>query len=228
MESSNKIGQRKPRQPDSYHEGLAGRLPHPAVQIMSLLGLAVLAQAMHGFALLALGCCVLALAIGISALRLLHLLRRTRWIFISLLLIFAYATPGSPCLAQLGVFSPGCAGVLDGGIQLIRLLTVLAGLSMLLTLLSPVQLTGGLFILLHPVRYLGFSRERLAVRLALTLHYAENAMHDTAHDWRASLTSLSSHAQAGGDIIELELLPFSLQDWLLVIAMGLLVFGVVW
>lgn len=228
MNIRNKADRRRADLPRPDQEAATRWLPHPAAQIMIWICLAVLVQAMHGLVLMAFGSAVLALAMAVCALRLIRLLRRTRWIFISLLLIYAYATPGTPCLAQLGAFSPGCEGMLEGGMQLMRLLTVLAGLSVLLALLPTAQLIGGLFILAYPLRFLGFSRERLAVRLALTLGYAESAMHDTASDWRASLAGLLLPAQAHGDSIELNLLPFKPGDWGVVVVACLVVLGVVW
>jgi energy-coupling factor transporter transmembrane protein EcfT len=208
------------------HNARGGWMPHPAVQILLWLCLALLAQNLHGAALLLLGGGMVALALALDATRLFTLLRRSRWIFLSLLLIYAYAMPDDPWFAQLGAFSPGRAGVLDGLVQMGRLIIMLSGLSVVLTLLTTAQLIAGLYSLLYPLRYLGVSRERIAVRLALTLRYAESAMLDSASDGLRSLAQLNLPVQAMPDNVELHLAPLAVRDWLLLLATALLMAGV--
>lgn len=206
----------------------SGWMPHPAAQITIWIIVAVLSQALHGYVLVALAAFMLALSVWVCRAKLRSLLRRTRWIFISLVLIYAYATPGTACWPQLGVFSPGCEGMYDGLVQLTRLLVMLAALAILLARLSTAQLVSGLYTLTYPLRFLGISRERIAVRLALTLGYAESALRDTAQDWRASMASSINPVQTGTDSIELQLLPFTLRDWLLLVLAGAVLLGAVW
>lgn len=201
---------------------------HPAAQITVWICLTVLAQAMHGIVLMVFCLVLLALAVRVCASRLFTLLRRTRLIFISLLLIYGFATPGESCWTQLGWFSPSCEGLTDGVMQLTRLLSVLAGLAVLLTWLSITQLISGLYTLAYPLHYLGMSREKLVVRLALTLGYADLAMKDTAKDWRVSIASLIKPVQPDSESIELQLLPFMPRDWLVIILAGAVVVGVMW
>lgn len=155
-------------------------------------------------------------ALLLSARKLLQLLRRTRWILLSLLLIYAYTTPGQPLLDALGMFSPSREGLSDGVLQLARLLVALAGLAILLERLHRQQLIAGLYTLLAPLNLIGVSRERVAIRLALTLHYAEVAMLRETHTWQDHLRSLfEPHAESGKQI-ELPLYRFGIGDGLLV------------
>lgn len=193
-------------------------IPHPAVQILVWVLLALLAQRVHPLALLVLSSVLFVLALRLCAAQLLRLLRRTRWILFSLLLIYAYTTPGTALWAPLGVFAPTREGLLDGLLQLGRLLCVLSGLAILLELLPQTQLISGLYTLAYPMRWLGLSRERIAVRLALTLEYAESAMSDTAKDWRTSISSAMQPATSGAAHIELRLQPFGAIDVLLLLA----------
>jgi len=162
-------------------------MPHPSVLIFLWVCLTIAMQSLQATALLFAGVPLLIAAYALSAARLLILLRRTRWIMLSLLLIYAYATPGAAVWASLAQFSPSYEGLSDGLLQLCRLAFALAGLAILLGVLSQPQLIGGLYTLAYPLRYLGLSRERIAVRLALTLHYAESAMLDTSGNWRDSI-----------------------------------------
>lgn len=218
--------------------------PHPAVLILFLFGLVIKTQSFQLFELLMVMCPLIVLALIFFPLRFITLLKRLRWIMLSLLLIYGYATPGSavwqvsewPLLAQ---FSPTMEGLITGLLQLARVVTVLAALAILAGLLSQQQLMSGLYYLIYPLRYMGLSPEKLVMRLALTMQYAEAALLDTARkttlspcgtqDWRASLgqimTPMSNQSVHGMDLpvtiglpatIDLPYIPLKAQDalWL--------------
>lgn len=164
---------------------------HPATQILIWCVLVAATQFLSPVRLLVAGGVVLSIAFVLSRHKFVQLLRRTRWIMFSLWLIYAYTTPGQPLSVSLGSFSPSLEGLQDGLLQLMRLLMALAGLAILLDRLHRQQLIAGLYTLFAPLQWLGLSRERLAVRLALTLHYAEVAML-RSQSWQDSLGSLTS------------------------------------
>jgi len=149
---------------------------HPATQILTWVLLIATTQALGIIELISVSVLVLLCAYAICAKRFIQLLRRTRWIMLSLVLIYAYSTPGQTMWAVLGMFSPSYEGLTGGALQLARLLVVLGGLAVLLERLPKEQLISGLYTLFVPLQWCGISRERLAVRLALTLHYAELEM----------------------------------------------------
>ena len=192
-------------------------MPHPAVLTLLWVCLTIAMQSLQATGLLLVGVPLLVVACTLSAAHFFTLLRRTRWIMLSLLLIYAYATPGEAVWTSLAQFSPTYEGLLDGLLQLCRLSFALAGLSILLSLLSQQQLITGLYTLAYPLRYVGLSRERVAVRLALTLHYAESAMLYTAADWRGSIEHLLTSAEIKQNSIELHTTPFTLRDGLLLV-----------
>lgn len=201
-------------------------IPHPAVQILIWMLLALLAQRLQPLALLVLTSALFALALKLSAKQLLSLIRRTRWILFSLLLIYAFTTPGTALVTQLGVMSPTREGLLDGLLQLGRLASVLSGLAILLALLTQAQLISGLYSLAYPLRWFGLSRERVAVRLALTLAYAESAMSDTASDWRSTIREAMQPSTGGVEHIELHLQPFGAIDAILLLVCAAVLTGV--
>jgi energy-coupling factor transporter transmembrane protein EcfT len=196
------------------------------MQILLWVLLALLAQRLQPLTLLVLNGILFALALRLCAKQLLSLLRRTRWILFSLLLIYAYTTPGTALWPQLGIVSPTREGVLDGLLQLGRLLSVLSGLAILLALLPQAQLVSGLYTLAYPLRWFGLSRERIAVRLALTLEHAESAMRDTAKDWRSTIGAALQPSTNGAEHIELRLHAFGVVDVLLLIACAATLIGV--
>jgi energy-coupling factor transporter transmembrane protein EcfT len=189
---------------------------HPAAQILTWCLLVAILQFLALEILLIAAGFVLLIALLLSAHKLMQLLRRTRWIMLSLLLIYAYTTPGQPLLDGLGMFSPSREGLSDGVLQLIRLLSALAGLAILLDRLHRQHLIAGLYILFAPLRLIGVSRERVAVRLALTLHYAEVTMLRETHTWQDNLRSLFEPHGETSKQMELTLYRFGVGDGLLV------------
>lgn len=206
---------------------------HPAAQILAWCLLVAAMQVLAPDALLIAAGLVLLCAFAVSRHKFMQLLRRTRWIMLSLLLIYTYSTPGRALLDGLGIFSPTREGLADGTLQLTRLLAVLASLAILLDRLHRQQLIAGLYVLFAPLHLIGLSRERLAVRLALTLHYAEVAMLRGKGGWQDTLGSLlEPHGvtEDGGQktedrTMELPLSRFAIADALLLGFALLLLWG---
>jgi len=200
--------------------------PHPAVQILVWIMLALLVQRLQGFALLVTCVVLILLALKLCSEQMLSLIKRTRWILVVLLFIYAYTTPGGAVFSQFGIWSPTWEGLSDGATQLGRLLSVLAGLAILLTLLSQAGLISGLYSLMYPLVWFGLSRERFAVRLALTLENAESAMRDTASDWRRTIGDALQPNASATSHIELNVHAFRLIDVFVLLACVVLMIGV--
>jgi len=193
---------------------------HPATQISVWCALVAAMQFLTPAILFVTGALALSLAFALSRHKFLQLVRRTRWILFSLWLIYAYSTPGQSLWDA--PFSPSIEGLLDGGLQLTRLLVALAGLAILLERLPRQQLMAGLYSLFAPLEWLGMSRERLAVRLALTLHYAEVAMLRERRNWQDWLHSLFEPHGEVSKSMELPVYRFTRLDALLLAAALLL------
>lgn len=198
------------------------RMPHPAVLIFVWVCLAVATQTLSSRALLGAGAALLIVAYMQNAARLRSLLRRTRWILFSLLLIYAYVTPGTALWPALAQFSPTLEGLYGALLQLSRIVAALAALAILLNLLSRQQLVSGLYVLAYPLRFVGIARERAAVRLALTLHYAESALTPTTQGWRARMDEMLTQpdGESTFDDIELHCPALTLRDGLLAVGAG--------
>jgi energy-coupling factor transport system permease protein len=196
---------------------------HPATQIFTWCLLAAILQLLKFDALLLACGTVLLCAVFVARHKFVQLLRRTRWIMLSLLLIYAWSTPGVALYGPFGVFSPSREGLQDGLSQLLRLLAALAALAILLDRLHRMQLIAGLYTLFAPLQWLGGLRERFAVRLALTLHYAEAAMLRGKRGWQETLDGLlEPHGEPTREM-ELPLYRFGYGDaLLLVFALSLL------
>ena len=187
---------------------------HPAVKIYIWACLAVVTQVLSGnYQLLFAGMLIL-LATAICKTRFFLILRRTRWIMISAFVVYAYAGSGDTLWPQLGVFSPVSTGVIDGFVQLSRLLSILAGLSLLLAFLNNTQLIAGLHSLTYPLSVFGRIRERVIVRLALTVQFAETILIDNKKNWYKSIEQGLQDLPVTSDTIELTTIRLTLRDWI--------------
>lgn len=99
---------------------------------------------------------------------------------------------------------------------------MLAGLAILLGFLFRHQFISGMYILLYPFRYVGLLHERLAVRFALALQYAESAIMDTTVNCRSSIPQLLPPAEVSSCSIKLHILPILIRDGMLLMTGSIL------
>ncbi len=165
---------------------------HPASLILLWLALLVALATRNG-TLLILASLLLTLCALFKASTHLHrLLRRSRWLMLSLCVVFIWMTPGTPLLLLPGASSEGLHLAIEHGA---RLLLALASLALVLQALSAVELVAGMHALLSPLRCLGISPDRMAVRLMLTLEEVESVRDEAA--------SLRKPASAPADMLSL-------------------------
>lgn len=150
------------------------------------------------------------------------LLRRTRWLLLSLVLVYAFATPGEALLPAWGNYGPSREGLLSGGQQALRLLCLLATLALLLDALPRARILAGLYLLLKPFASLGVNIDRIAVRVWLTLYYAEQEESGSAGGWRERLRAALAHEAEAGQTIPLAVGHVSRTDYLVLAAAMLL------
>jgi energy-coupling factor transporter transmembrane protein EcfT len=156
---------------------------HPSIRLILWGAVTVYAQTLEGIGLAAVAAVVLAGTLLTAPARLCALLRRARWLLLSIAVLFAFATPGEALSPALGSASPTLDGIQLGCTHLARLAIVLALLAALLHVTAPEQLVSALHGLLRPMDALGLPRDRIAVRLMLVLRYVD------AHGGRRRPTS---------------------------------------
>lgn len=147
---------------------------HPASLLLAWLSMALALQWLPLIWLLGLTPFILLLTLRHAAHRFLLMLRRARWLLLSILILFALATPGEtlPLVpAALGITREGCQLALT---HTLRLTLLLALLALLLEHLGIPQLISGLYTLLSPMKN-SPQRSRMALRLMLVLQYIEQA-----------------------------------------------------
>lgn len=110
-------------------------------------------------------------ALWVDATLLFTMLRRVRWLLMSVVILFLWMTPGvflTGVGGDLGVTIEGALAALE---HVSRLLAVIALLALLLSRMSHGEIVSGLYTLLAPLGVLGVNRRSMAVRLMLTLEY---------------------------------------------------------
>lgn len=196
---------------------------HPLLRILGLLELAVMVQFLSVTALAALsgGIALLAYLRYQPLCRL--MLRRTRWLLVTMWLIFTFSTPGEYVPGWPMWLSPTYEGMISGGSQMLRLLAMLTGLVLLLGSTPREELMSALYQLMRPLRGMGASPQRFAARLWLTLEYLEHPQFGR----RSAYQSLPLMLQDDSFVLEkekiaIEIVPFRPIDWTLAMMMTLI------
>jgi energy-coupling factor transporter transmembrane protein EcfT len=196
---------------------------HPSLRILALILLAVSVQSLHALALLVIGIILFIIALWLHASLLRRMLYRSRWLLLTLLLIFAFTTPGEYLEWWYFNIAPTYEGISLGMLQAGRLVIMLTGLSILLGTTQPDALMAGIFPLLSPLRSIGLSPERFTARLWLTIHYVEQAPSVTNGAALSGLEKFEAIDLAVGvEHIHFSLLVLSRMDWAIVLATCLL------
>jgi len=177
---------------------------HPATRILLFVICAVTLQWLHHAALAGLSAALIVLLAQSRGREFVVLMRRARFLLFSLLAIYAFATPGESFIPAWGAMSPTLEGVQSGALQAWRLAVLLAALGLLLGTTTREKLLAGLYVLLRPFKVLGVDAERIAVRLWLTLHYAEGAARPKGSTWLPSLRQALEPASAVASVVTLE------------------------
>lgn len=164
---------------------------HPAVFVTAGFFLIVHTQLSGPLALCVESLLLFAVALGLARGRFLRSLKRLRYVFLALALLFAWQTPGRLVWPLLGAFSPSVEGVFEAAEQALRVACVLAIVNALLARLGPDEWLESCHALGAPLQRLGLPVERFALRLRLVLDYVG----DRALDWRSLLDSAQSEPE---------------------------------
>ena len=148
---------------------------HPVISLVSFVVLTAFVV-LGGLANILIG----ALLLGFLYIKLDHqawpaawrLLRRMRWLFLSIAVIYLWLTPGVPLIPVPVAFAPWLPtvdGLWQGGLRIAALVVIVSAASLLLHVTPREQILAALCWLLMPLGAVGIPHERFAVRAALTL-----------------------------------------------------------
>jgi energy-coupling factor transporter transmembrane protein EcfT len=121
-------------------------------------------------------------------------LKRFRWFFLVLIAIFAFNTPGEHLADWPFIISPTYEGITAGFTQTLRIVVMLAAISLILVFNTKQQLISGFYFIFSPLKKIfGLKVERFATRLWLTLHYVElQRENKSPHDFFNRLKAMTS------------------------------------
>ena len=146
---------------------------HAFVKIILLIALLLIVNLLNVKWVVMLCIILCALAMLVRNSQFLRVLIRMRWLWLSLLLIYALSTPGEYIMYFPSPIEPTFEGVEAGVLQIFRLCTAIACLHLLFSTSKKEDLLVALYYLLTPLKWLGFNVEQFAARLFLTLDYVE-------------------------------------------------------
>lgn len=181
---------------------------HPFVKILCFVLILLLTNTLSDEWLICLCMALCFMAVCLNKYNFLRVLRRMRWLFISLLIIYAFTTPGEYIPEFLAYSSPTYEGCVLGLMQIAKLLIALASLSLLFSSSSKQDLIAGLYMLLTPLKLLGLNAERFSARLLLTLDYVEEFAVDANH--KVTFNQLDAIHMTANEILEPQLIDLHL------------------
>lgn len=153
-------------------ETLNGHI-HPSVKILAFIVISLLVSLYKLHALIALNMICLLLVIHFRAHTFLTLIKRLRWLFFFIFIIYAFTSPGEYVDAWPLQIKPTYEGVRHAILQILRLLLTLQALSILLTTVNKVQFISGLYHLIRPLKIHSDIYKKFLLRLWLTIDFIE-------------------------------------------------------
>lgn len=148
----------------------ANRRPHPTSLILFGMASLVAASSRDGSQLILAFAILMLIALITARTHFGKLIRRSRWLLLTILILFGWLTPGTPLPVLPGA---SAEGLQLAATNIAYLLIAISVVACLLTVLPPPELVAGLRSLLAPLARLNVSPDRIAVRLALTLEQVE-------------------------------------------------------
>lgn len=201
---------------------------HPIVKILWFIFVLLLINFLSNHWLWALCMVLCALAGKLHFSSFLRVIKRMRWLFISIFIIYAFGTPGE-YIQQFPVnLSPTYEGLQLGLSQISKLLIALALLSILFATSTKENLMSGLYLLLSPLKLLSCDVERFTARLILTLDYVEELAGKQGQKFHFhqldDIYSATDNLRTEKTIV-LESIPFSNWDKLMMVTLVISPFG---
>lgn len=185
---------------------------HPATLLLAWVAFLLVLPTLTSGELILLLLPVLAAAFLLARARAAAMLRRARWLLLSIALLFAFATPGVALSNFLGDAGITHEGLTLAAEHLTRLLLLLATLAVLHETLGTAGLLSGLHWILAPLQGWRNLRERIVVRLMLVIDFVESGQ----GSWRRWL----GEDDVGPRSLALSVRPSGWRDALVLLLVG--------
>lgn len=186
---------------------------HPSLKLALLMLLAVALQSLELRVLAMVGGTLSAIAMYRHGALVRKILFRSRWLLLTLLLVYAFTTPGEYLPGWDG-YAPTYEGLHQGLVQAARLTIMLVGLALLLGTTPREDLMAGIYHLIQPLGRIGVSPDRFTARLWLTLHYVEVEQPKRHVSFQERFESASDAGEKDArTLVRLNLPRFAVRDW---------------
>lgn len=203
---------------------------HPATKIAAFILIAILIPHLKVLALFGLAFILSFALIHFRVKSFISTMLRMRWLMLSLLLIYAYTTPGEYLPYGSIDWAPTYEGVREGLIQVLRICLVLASISLLMATSKKESLMAGIYTIIKPLRFLSVTPERFTARLYLTLHYIEDTkkqkkLQDQTTSWQEKFQASLYQSQEvlPSEKVYLEVPRFALVDGICIFVLLILI-----
>lgn len=138
--------------------------------------------------------------------------RRSRWLLLIMGVTQMWSASSSGIQIGWGLSLPSVLGIWSAVDLWGRWLLMLAALALLMSHLSRERLLSGILALLLPLHWLGVDTQSIAVRLGLTLHYAEQMLQEQT-SFTQRIQQLHHLPVVGADTVQPLLLPHDEWRW---------------
>lgn len=105
------------------------------------------------------------------------MLKRLKWLFLSILVIYLFFTPGQLLFTDV-MWGPTYEGVRQGFLRVGALVLLVAGVNLLITTTEQDDFLSATMWCLRPLSLFGLDHERLAVRITLTVDAVSQIRHE--------------------------------------------------
>ena len=109
------------------------------------------------------------------------MLLRLRWFLFSIVIVYGWLTPADTHAEHASVWLPSLQGLSLGLMRVYGLILIVTAVAYLLSITSRQQLVAAIYWLCAPLALIGLERERLVVRLMLSLDYVAQLQQQLAH-----------------------------------------------
>lgn len=169
---------------------------HPIIYLLLIILMAVLMHLLPPIAI-ALYALVIMLGLNASGWQFWGRIFKRMWlVWVSILLIMAFNTPGEIVVSLPGQLHITYQGLYQGALQIARLSLMLLLIALMTSALSRSQLLSAFYCISQPLRLLGLSPDRLATRLWLTIAYIEQHQRDAFSRGKNSASILDEFLQS--------------------------------
>lgn len=101
----------------------------------------------------------------------LRIIRRMKWFFLSILIVYLWFTPGSPFMGIDVTGMPTEEGLKTGALRVLSLALIIFAVNYFVTTIARIKLVEAIIWLLYPMRWAGIDNRTIALRIAMVLEF---------------------------------------------------------